>query len=112
MPNTTAGRGPHEREREDTLMLRPAEFTAYTLGLDGSEITADETEFLLAILAYQKRFRRRYPTWREVLHIARCLGYRKVAEPERLGEPQPPLPPGEQTHDIPGEPPCQYLRAS
>jgi hypothetical protein len=30
--------------------------------------------------AYQKRFRRRYPTWREVLHILRCLGYRKVAE--------------------------------
>jgi hypothetical protein len=94
-------------------MLRPTEHTAYTLGLDGSEITADETEFLLAILAYQKRFRRRYPTWREVLHIARCLGYRKVAEPERLDEPQPSPPShGEPTHDIPGEPPCQYLRAS
>ena len=64
-------------------MLRPTEHTAYTLGLDGSEITSDETEFLLAMLAYQKRFRRRYPTWREVLHIARCLGYRKVADARR-----------------------------
>jgi hypothetical protein len=91
-------------------MLRPSEHTAYTLGLDGSEITSDETEFLLAILAYQKRFRRRDPTWREVLHVARCLGYRKVAEPERLDEPQPP--PGEPAQDITGEPPCQYLRAS
>lgn len=66
------------------MVLRPCEQTAYTLGLDGSEITPDETEFLLAMLAmlaYQKRFHRRYPTWREVLHVARCLGYRKSAEP-------------------------------
>lgn len=62
-------------------MIRPCEHTAYTLGLDGSEFTPDETEFLLAMLAYQKRFRRRYPTWREVLHVARCLGYRKTETP-------------------------------
>jgi hypothetical protein len=73
-------------------MLWPHGYTAYSLGLDGSEITSDETEFLLAILAYQKRFRRRYPTWREVLHVAHCLGYRKVAEPKPIDEPQPPLP--------------------
>ena len=60
-------------------MLRPTEYTSYSLRFDGSEITPDETEFLLAMLAYQKRFRRRYPTWREVLHVAHCLGYRKVA---------------------------------
>jgi hypothetical protein len=92
-------------------MLRPTEHTAYTLGLDGSEITSDETEFLLAMLAYQKRFRRRYPTWREVLHVARCLGYRKVADATPADEPQPP-PPSEPVKDIPGEPPCHYLRAS
>ena len=91
-------------------MLRPTEHTAYTLGLDGSEITSDETEFLLAMLAYQKRFRRRYPTWREVLHVACCLGYRKVADPTPAGEPQPP--PSEPAKDIPGEPSCHYLRAS
>jgi len=67
-------------------MLRPCEYTAYSLGLDGSEITPDEAEFLLAMAAYQKRFRRRYPTWREVLHVARCLGYRKVAPPSHRVE--------------------------
>ena len=50
-------------------MLRPTEFTAYSLHFDGSEIIPEETEFLLAMLAYQKRFRRRYPTWREVLNM-------------------------------------------
>lgn len=74
-------------------MLRPTEHTAYSLDLDGSEITRDEMEFLLAMLAYQKRFRRRFPTWREVLNVARCLGYRKVAEPAPISEPLPP--PGE-----------------
>ena len=53
-------------------------------------MTEDETEFLLAMSAYQKRFRRRYPTWREVLNVLRCLGYRKVAEPAPIDEPQPP----------------------
>jgi hypothetical protein len=59
-------------------MLRPTEFTAYSLHFDGSAFTPEEWEFALAMHRYQRRFRRRYPTWREVLHVARCLGYRKV----------------------------------
>jgi hypothetical protein len=65
-------------------------YTSYSPYFDGSDMTADETEFLLAVASYQKRFRRRYPTWLEVLHIARCLGYRKVAEPAPISEPVPP----------------------
>ncbi len=67
-------------------------YTSYSLYFDGSEMTAEDTEFILAMAAYQKRFRRRYPTWREVLHVARCLGYRKTAEPQPLSEPAPPRP--------------------
>jgi hypothetical protein len=74
-------------------MIRPYEFTAYSLHFDGSETTPEETEFLLAVLAYQKRFRRRYPTWREVLGVARALGYRKVAPPRPIDKPRPPAPP-------------------
>ena len=73
-------------------MLWPFGYTAYSLGFDGSEVTPDEAEFMLAMAAYQKRARRRYPSWREVLHVARCLGYRKVAEPEPVEEPKPPHP--------------------
>lgn len=65
-------------------------YTSYSLYYDGALMTADQTEFLLAIAAYQKRFRRRFPTWLEALHVLHCLGYRKVAEPEPLSEPHPP----------------------
>jgi hypothetical protein len=81
-----AGRGTGE-----PAMIRPCEFTTYSLEFDGAAITADETEFLLAMLAYQKRFCRRYPSWREVLHVAHCLGYRKVAPPRPVDQPQTPL---------------------
>jgi len=72
-------------------MLRPEIFTSYSLYFDGSEMSEDETEFLLAMASYQKRFHRRYPTWREVLNVLRCLGYRKVAEAVAIDEPKPPL---------------------
>ena len=65
-------------------------YTSYSLYFDGSDMTDDETEFVLAVASYQKRFARRYPTWREVLNILRCLGYRKVVEPEPIDQPQPP----------------------
>ena len=67
-----------------------ATYTSYSLFFDGSEMTAEDTEFLLAIASYQKRFHRRYPTWLEVLNVLRCLGYRKVAEPVPIDEPKPP----------------------
>jgi hypothetical protein len=84
-------------------MLRPTGFTTYSLHFNGSEFSPDETEFLLAMLAYQKRFRRRYPTWREVLHVARCLGYRKVAPAVPVDEPTPTEP------TSPGDPSCSSL---
>jgi hypothetical protein len=62
-------------------MRRPDGFTMRSLHFDGSELTPEEIEFALAMSAYQKRFQRRYPTWREVLLVAHQLGYRKVAPP-------------------------------
>jgi len=67
-----------------------ATYTSYSLYFDGSDMTEDETEFLLAIASYQKRFHRRYPTWLEVLNVLRCLGYRKVGEAVPIDEPKPP----------------------
>lgn len=65
-------------------------YTSYSPYFDGSDMTAEQVEFLLAVAAYQRRFGRRYPTWLEVLHIAHCLGYRKVVEAEAVTEPTPP----------------------
>lgn len=48
-----------------------------------SEIDYDseEVEFLRAMEAYMAANHRRFPTYREVLHVLRSLGYRKVAAP-------------------------------
>ncbi len=83
-------------------------YTSYSVHFDGSTMTADDKEFLQAVAAYQKRFRRRYPTWLEVLHIARCLGYRKVAEAMPITEPAPPL----NTNTPREDTPCPFSRDS
>jgi hypothetical protein len=71
-------------------MAQWLDYTSYSIHFDGADMTDDDTEFLHAIAAYQKRFGRRYPTWLEVLNVLRCLGYRKVAESVPVAEPQPP----------------------
>jgi DNA-directed RNA polymerase specialized sigma subunit len=43
----------------------------------GSNYTDDEVEFLKAIEAYKAKTGRKFPTWCEVLAIARNLGYAK-----------------------------------
>lgn len=55
-------------------------FAGFQENFPGGDYTPDEWEFIRAVAQYQERFRRRFPSWREVLHVARCLGYRKVAE--------------------------------
>jgi hypothetical protein len=60
----------------------------------GSDYSDDEREFLVAIESYKRRHRRPFPTWREVLHIVYCLGYRRVAEPRE------PLSPGSRVPEL------------
>lgn len=70
-------------------MPRKIGFSSYEESFPGSDVTGDEWEFMKAIVAYQKRWNRRYPSWREVLHVAVCLGYRKVAAPQPFADPLP-----------------------
>lgn len=44
----------------------------------GSEYTPAEVAFIRAMEQYQKRTRRRYPSFVEVLRVAESLGYRRV----------------------------------
>lgn len=53
----------------------------------GADLTADEFQFASAVLNYQRKFGRRFPSWREVLRVAKSLGYRKVAPPEPVVPP-------------------------
>lgn len=49
----------------------------------GSVYSEEELEFLRAIEAYKRLNRRPWPTFTEVLSVAKSLGYRKVAPKER-----------------------------
>lgn len=44
---------------------------------DGQDYTADEIEFIKAMEAYKRRTKRKFPTFTEVLAVAKSLGYRK-----------------------------------
>src|SRR5437879_7425053 len=61
----------------------------YSELFQGSDYTAEEWDFIRAVAAYQKRWRRRYPSWREVLFVLKCLGYRQVAAPVPFEDPLP-----------------------
>lgn len=50
------------------------------------DYTPDQLELIQAIAAYQKAYGRRFPTFTEVLEVARSLGYRKVAPPMSIAE--------------------------
>jgi len=40
-------------------------------------LSPDELEFINALNGYKRQHSRPFPTWSEVLHIVRALGYRK-----------------------------------
>lgn len=44
----------------------------------GSELTAEQVEFGRAMDQYMRAHDRPFPTWLEVLNVAKELGYRKV----------------------------------
>ena len=55
----------------------------------GSEIKADELEFIQAIEQFKKRYQRRYPTWSEVLVVLKSLGYRRVRPDSSVSDSPP-----------------------
>lgn len=65
-------RGPGRRRTDDR---RSAE---------EGEMTEEQFEFLMAIEEYKKVNKRPFPTWTEVLDVIRALGYRKVAEHQKI----------------------------
>ena len=87
-------------------MPRKIGFSTYSENFHGSEITDEEWEFIQAIAAYQKQWNRRYPSWREVFHVLRSLGYQKVSAP--TPEPTPSGP----ADDAPAAPKGRKPKAS
>jgi hypothetical protein len=46
----------------------------------GSELDAEQLEFIRAIEQFKKRYQRRYPTWSEILLVLKSLGYTRVSK--------------------------------
>ena len=59
----------------------PRLFAGPDTSFPGSDYSDEEREFLMAMERYKRRQGRPFPTWREVLHVAHRLGYRRVAAP-------------------------------
>jgi len=43
---------------------------------------------LMAIDEYKRKNSRPFPTWTEVLEVIKAIGYRRVAEPQPLEQPE------------------------
>jgi len=69
-------RGPGRRRTDDR---RAAE---------EGEMTDDQFEFIMAIKKYKQANQCSFPSFTEILEIAKALGYRKVAEPQPLIPPK------------------------
>ncbi len=58
-------------------------------------LSTDEVEFINAVNDYKSKFDRPFPTWSEILHILRTLGYERIHLPAHL-TPAPDLAEGEE----------------
>ena len=59
----------------------PPQYRGSVRSINEYPLDPAELEFINTLNAYRQRYQRPFPTWSEVLHIVRFLGYRKVAEP-------------------------------
>jgi hypothetical protein len=61
----------------------PEQYRAGARHMNEYPLLADEMEFINAMNAYRQKYAKPFPTWSEVLHVLKALGYRK----EDGGEP-------------------------
>lgn len=64
----------------------PEQYRGNVRSINEYPLDGDELEFINAINAYKQRYGRPFPTWSEVLHVLRFLGYRKPAAPDAGAE--------------------------
>jgi len=87
-------RQPHQNYDRLTQHPRPER------NINDYPLNTDEIEFINALEDYKRKFDRPFPTWSEVLHILRTLGYDRsdiFGEGMPPGVPGPPMPPGGRT---------------
>lgn len=68
-------RGPDRRSAPGV----PDQYRGNVRSINEYPLDPDELEFINAINAYKQRYSRPFPTWSEVLHVLRFLGYGKTS---------------------------------
>ena len=79
--------------RESERRARPNvadQYRGNTRSINEYPLDPDELEFINAINAYKQTHHRPFPTWSEVLHVLRFLGYAKSGPSARGATPESP----------------------
>jgi hypothetical protein len=61
----------------------PEQYRAGARHMNEYPLLPEEMEFINAINAYRQKYGRPFPTWSEVLHVLKALGYRRPEPPEQ-----------------------------
>lgn len=61
----------------------PEEYRGSKRQINEYPLKQEELDFINAINAYKTRYNKPFPTWSEVLHVLKSLGYRRHALPVR-----------------------------
>ena len=79
-PPTGVERREGDRRASDrrTDVAVPEQYRAGARHMNEYPLLADEMEFINAVNAYKQRYSKPFPTWSEVLHVLRSLGYAKT----------------------------------
>jgi hypothetical protein len=78
-----AGVERRQGDRRGTDRRRPAvvpdQYRGNVRSINEYPLDGEELEFINAINAYKQHYSRPFPTWSEVLHVLKFLGYRRPA---------------------------------
>ena len=69
--------GVERRQGDRREAVTPDAYRAGARHMNEYPLLPDEMEFINAINAYKHKHSRPFPTWSEVLHVVKALGYRK-----------------------------------
>jgi hypothetical protein len=81
-PGVERRQGDRRRDDRRTELPVPDLYRAGARHINEYPLAPDEMEFINAVNAYRTRHMRPFPTWSEVLHIVKALGYTKPAPPD------------------------------
>jgi hypothetical protein len=80
--NAESGEGDERRQSDRRKAVNvPDEYRAGKRSINEYPLDSEEFEFINAVNAYKQAYQKPFPTWSEVLHVLKSLGYSKSGAP-------------------------------